>query len=262
MTYLLKTKRQRGRDTRLFFIVCGLVILIFLAYKPLSRVLVFIGGPIWNASQALRATKETLWSTLSSKKDLLLAHQTLEQNVDQFTEIVAEVSMLREENAGLKDMLGRTPTKKRLLSAVLGNPAQTPYDTLLIDVGSTYGVTSGAKVSVRESVIGTVTEVTPKWSRVRLLSSPNEEHVVIIGKTKVTALATGRGSGNFDARLPRELDVSINDTVTFPELNKQVLAVVEAIEVTPNDSFQRILFKSPINIAEIRFVEVDMNIDR
>mgnify|MGYP001559035202 CR=1 FL=1 len=82
------------------------------------------------------------------------------------------------------------------------------------------------------------------------------------GKTKVTALATGRGSGNFDARLPRELDVSINDTVTFPELNKQVLAVVEAIEVTPNDSFQRILFKSPINIAEIRFVEVDMNIDR
>jgi cell shape-determining protein MreC len=263
MTYLLKSKRGNTPHTKISWavflsIVCILILLKVVGYTPFSRLFVAIGAPFWNITQSVTDSVSSAISLVHSKQSLVENQNLLESKIAIQNGDIAELTVLRDENATLKEMLGRVPFKRALLSAVLSNPTRTPYDTLVIDAGKELGVVSGAKVSVREMVVGEIVEVTPTWSRVRLFSSPGEEHPVIIGKTKVTALATGLGAGNFDAKLPRELDVVSGDTVTFPELNKQVVGVVEAIEVTPNDSFQRILFKSPINLTETRFVEVEL----
>lgn len=267
MTYLLKSKRQHTPGPKSFWIVVFSVVCIFiifsvLGYMPISRVLITVGSPFWSISAAVTESLSSVVSLVRSKNDLIENQYILETRLGAVTQDVSMITILRDENASLKEILGRSSFKRTLISTVLSNPARTPYDTLVIDVGKKFGVVSEARVSVGGIVVGSISEVTPTWSRVRLFSSPGEEYPVIIGKTRVTSLASGLGAGNFDAKLPRELDVVSGDTVIFPEFDKQILGVVESVELTPNDSFQRILFKSPINLAEIRFVEVELDSNR
>jgi len=64
------------------------------------------------------------------------------------------------------------------------------------------------------------------------------------------------GGGNFEVKLPRGVDIREGDVISFPAINTQIVGVVEKIKVKAADPFQTILFKSPVNIYELRFVEI------
>lgn len=263
MIYLLKYKRQKNSGSRTLLVVgvvalAVLIIVRLFGFNSISRTLVFMGAPLWGISHSVSERLASLVLLVHTKESLIENQKALQTRIDVSYQDALQLNVLRDENASLKEMFGRSPFKRALLTAVLNNPTQTPYDTLVIDAGKNLGVISGAQVSVQGSVVGSIMEVAPTWSKVKLLSSPGEEHQVIIGKTRISALATGLGAGNFDARIPRELDVVSGDPVVFPELDKRSVGVVETIVVSANDSFQRILFKSLINLAETRFVEVDL----
>lgn len=263
MTYLLKTKRKYSSGSRLFLTLFVVVVALVLAvrifaYPLFSRALVFVGTPFWAVSESVGDFFSNALSIVSSKQHLIEVERDLRAQLKTVQEETLLVSVLREENAYLKELLGRSPFKRSLLAVVKRGSVSTPYDTFLIDVGKNFGVVSGARVSVGAMIVGEISEVAPTWSRVRLFSSPGEEHHVRIGKTGITATAVGLGLGNFDARIPREIDVVSGDVVVFAEIDKQVIGVVEVIDTTPNDSFQRVLFKSPINSAQVEFVEVEL----
>jgi hypothetical protein len=67
----------------------------------------------------------------------------------------------------------------------------------------------------------------------------------------------GRGGGNFEMILPRDLVVANEATVVLPGITPYVVAVVETILTDPRDSYQKALLASPINIFELNLVEVE-----
>ena len=68
-----------------------------------------------------------------------------------------------------------------------------------------------------------------------------------------------RGGGNFEMILPRDFILERGSVVTLPGIFPYVVAIVDTIISDPRDSFAKILLTSPINIQELKFVEVIIN---
>ena len=144
-----------------------------------------------------------------------------------------------------------------MLAAVLTRPPQTPYDVILIDVGSNASITSGSEVSLPEGpILGTVSEVFSKKAKVKLFSTSGEETNAILERGSVPVILVGRGGGNFKITLSRDITVEKGDRILSADVFSRLLAVVEDVSVNSTDSFKEILAKSPANLFSLRFVFV------
>ena len=173
---------------------------------------------------------------------------------------------LLAENENLKGMLGRKDAKaSTILAAILSKPNQSAYDTLVVDVGATQGIEEGSTVFALGNVpIGRVALVYQDSSKVTLFSSAGEKTQAIIslgygsgeaGKDIFIELV-GRGGGNFEMTMPKDFIIKKGDQAVLSGRNPYLLAVAEKIISDPRDPFVKVLLVSPVNVQELKFVEV------
>ncbi|MFA5934875.1 MAG: rod shape-determining protein MreC [Candidatus Paceibacterota bacterium] len=195
---------------------------------------------------------------LSSKKSLIKENEVLKEQISKGEKDRIIFDLVKKENEELKDILNRKSNKNNyVLGSVLIKPFLSPYDTLIIDVGSSDGIKIGSKVLADgNSFIGYVSEVYSNTSKVVLYSSYGEKIPVLIGQNNIEKEALGIGAGNFKVEMPRESDVKEGDTIIIPSVSSNIFGVVEKVQFKATDSFQNVLFKSPVNISELKWVEV------
>ena len=141
------------------------------------------------------------------------------------------------------------------LAVILAKPNQSPYDTLVIDVGTEQNLEVGDMVFAFGNVpIGRVSDVNQSSSKVVLFSSSGEKIQVLVGD--ISMEISGRGGGNFEMVLPRDIILQKGDSAILPGIMPYVVGIVETIISDPRDSFQKALLTSPVNIQELKFVEV------
>ena len=247
---------QKGRNILAGF---ALVLLIFFAlllkFSFLSSVLQTIGRPIWQSQIVSSGVIGDVRNFFSSRASLISENNSLKNQLNDLSAKVVVNDALSAENESLKELLGRTNKKNMLLAAVIERPNQSPYDTMVVDVGSSNNVAIGEQVFADSSLpIGTVTDVYGNSSRVILYSSPGQKVSVLLGAKNVKADATGQGGGNFIAKIPRGVPIQEGDRIIAPAITSAVFGQVSRIDLAPNDSFQTIYFNSPVNLNELRFV--------
>ena len=214
-----------------------------------------VGRPIWESQIVSSGIIGDIRGFFSSKASLISENNSLKNQLNDLSAKVAVNDSLAAENESLKVLLGRTNKKNVLLSAVIERPSQSPYDTMVVDVGSSNGVTVGEKVFVDTSLpIGSVSEIYSDSSRVTLYSSSGQKVNVLLGSKNIKAEALGQGGGNFIIKIPRGVAVSEGDRIIAPSISVAVFGTVSHIDLAPNDSFQTIYFNSPVNLNELRFV--------
>ena len=263
MNFLRRNNDFRGRlfSKYIFGFLILLVILIsafiFSGWK--SPVYSFASS-FWKIRNAFAGFVADNIEVFKSKSALSIENKNLRielRNIE--TERVLSDS-LKEENENLKSLLGRKKNDKELLSAILAKPDFSPYDTIIIDVGTSDGVSVGdrAKSSDGMTFIGYVSEVFDFESKVTLYSSPGEKVRILIGRNYVMKEALGIGGGNFTLELPREFDVSEGDPVVIPSISPNIFGIIEKIEFKESDPYETVLFKSPVNLSELKWVIVTL----
>jgi cell shape-determining protein MreC len=231
--------------------------LSFFSRPDISSVAHRIAYPVWVVQFSIRSGADASLAFIRSKQSLAEENSRLVRTVATTESLRLENVILRDENESLRTMLGRSSPSHSAIASVLVRPAISPYDTLVIDVGRSAGVLSGNLVLSEAGVaIGTITESKERTSVVTLFSSPGLETQVFIGPRSLSAIALGRGGGNFQVHLPRGVEIEEGDIITMPGINPRVFAVAEKVIDAPADPMQTILFKNPVNFSEIRFVEV------
>jgi len=246
---------------RIVFGAVGLVIVILLTYGIFPRffpaLFSAIGLPMWKTENSIATNGSGVWGYFASKRSLLEENTQLkEQNALLSNQLLGYTTLL-EENTQLKEALGRAPEGKAILAAVLKRPPLTAYDTMIVDVGEKDGVTLGDKVVIGgNNVIGDVAEVESLTSKVRLYSSNGIHTDVELGSTTIPTVAVGRGGGNFEATVPRDASVHQGDLITLPGARLQILGIVEDKTIDPARAFQTILFRTPFNMSEIKWLEI------
>ena len=239
----------------LIALIAGVVALFFPSFFPSGAHAV--GKPLWQGNHAATLSLSDFFGLLHSKRELILQNRALSASLDEANTQLATLALVTAENTSLKSLLGREDSSKSLVAAVLARPNVSPYDTLLIDAGSAEGVSEGDIVYVAGNVaLGRIERVHTHTALAALFSTPGTKTVVQVGSAHLQVEATGKGGGNFEARLPRETAIMIGDSINIPGINPLLFATVEHIESEPSDPFQVIYFKNPVNLHEIQFVQL------
>ena len=262
MNFRLKNKNYliREHNNRNVFIpvVVALFFIIIFSLSWTRNILFKVGTPLWTIKNSISSLFLSNVGVLKSKTNLLDENNKLKEQVLVKNKEQALFDLIKKENEDLKNIFDRSKTnQKLLLGTVLVKPFLSTYDTLVIDVGVLDGVKINDRVLADGNIyIGYISEVYEDASKVILYSSPGEKVKVLIGDNNIEKEALGLGSGNFMVETPREIDVKEGDSIVIPSISTNIFGIVEKIEFKESNSFQNILFKNPINIAELKWVEV------
>ncbi len=264
MNYLLKNNRKPKDKQWRFKIVFA--VLIFATIFFISRTALFkgfinkIAMPFWKFDNYTVEKFSSIFSIVNSKSSLISENQTLKEELNKANADLSAQKVIQKENDDLKSLLGRNDVKKNIiLAAVLVKPSISPFDVIIIDIGNDKDVKKGDKVLYQNTlVIGEVEEVYTDSSKVKLYSSPGEKILALIGPKSVQVEAEGIGGGNFIAKLPRDIEVNEGDAAVVPSISTSVFGFAQKIEINPAESFQKIIFKIPVNLSELKWVEVEV----
>ncbi|OGD68022.1 hypothetical protein A2811_02960 [Candidatus Campbellbacteria bacterium RIFCSPHIGHO2_01_FULL_34_10] len=105
-------------------------------------------------------------------------------------------------------------------------------------------------------MVGEIAEASKNNSTVKFYSSFKEEVSVMVGLYNIEATAVGRGAGNFEIKLPRDIDIKVDDPIFIAGTEARVLGNVSEIIFDPKDPFQLVLIKSPVNLFELKWVQI------
>lgn len=261
MSYLLNKKARRNKVIRYAALLALAAILVFAgAFSKLSFVSHAVFRPALYFINGAGTKISSLASYFSSKKSLYMENENLKWKLYQQEAKMANYDSVMDENLKLKEILLRGGERGDLMLAnILSKPDQSLYDTFIVDVGSRHGISSRQRVFALGNIpIGRVAEVYYNSAKVVLYSSPGEETGVVISGSDVFVQAVGRGGGNFEIVLPRDFILEKGAEIVLPGNFPYVLGVVGTVLSDPRDSYLKALLKSPVNIFELKFVEVEV----
>ena len=262
MNYLLDKKIKRKKFFYIVFFVVILLVLFYfrsgiwsgLAYGShrLFRPILIFGN---NLGQKFSG----VGSYFVSKNSLYKESENLKLELGKTKARMSNYDSLLDENVNLKETLGRKSENRNIvLAAVLSKPNQSPYDTLIIDRGIKQSIEIGNTVFALGNVpIGRISDIYPGSSKVVLFSNPGEKIQGVVSGGDIFVEIIGRGGGNFEMILPRDLVLTKGNQVVLPGITPYVLGIVETILSDPRDPFIKALLVSPVNIQELKFVEVE-----
>ena len=196
-----------------------------------------------------------------SKSSLDHQNKNLKSQLSEQEARTANYNSILAENIDLKEILNRKDPKINMtLAAILAKPHQSPYDTLIIDAGIKQGIQVNDMVFGLGNVpIGVVAETYPNSSKVVLFSNSGRKTQVVISGKNIFMELVGRGGGNFEMIIQRDLAITKGEEVVLPGIVPYVVAKVETIISDPRDPFVKALLTSPVNIQELKFVEIEIN---
>jgi len=193
----------------------------------------------------------------ASKRALIAKVGELEQAIEAYKVSNEQTALLQKENEQLKAELGRMVDTKGVIARVLVTPERSFYDTMILDAGEDEGIQVGQIAYAFDSVaIGTVASVQNRRATVQLFSAPERETAGTAEGSEVAITLIGRGVGEFEVRMPRDVHFSIGELISYQSIDTAVLAKIEKIVTDPRDPFQRLLAKAPVNLAALKFVVV------
>ncbi|PCI19546.1 hypothetical protein COB64_03725 [Candidatus Wolfebacteria bacterium] len=261
---ILSNRKSAQRKKRTIAIAIGvLVILVILSrfsfFSPLSSVFHAITLPLWKAKISITDTVRGVTSSFASKRSLVEENELLRERLNEFEISFQYNDVIVEENKKLKELFNRSNENEEDLTvaSILTKPNQSPYGTLIIDIGSDSGVEVGDYIIARGNVVlGEIKDVFSNSSRVTLFSKSGNEIEGILSEFDIFVTLTGKGSGNFEFTIPRDIEIIDGLEVIIPSINSYLIADVRNIVRDPRDPLQKIVLASPVNIQELRFVQV------
>ncbi|GAB4299689.1 MAG: rod shape-determining protein MreC [Desulfuromonadia bacterium] len=259
---------------RRYLVVLFLLLAAFLVFAVSLRGIyqgTIIDRAIFSLLSPLQRTVSSAGRTFLSLRDDYLDLVSVRQENDRFRERLKEMtlqeSVAREairENERLTRLL---EMKKRLspptiTASVIGEDGYPWFRTIMIDRGSSSGVTDGAAVIAASGIVGQVVRVSPESARVLLFTDPASSVAGVIQRTRARGVVKGKGGGRASVEFTlREDDVTVGDLVVTSGVGgifPKGLPIGEVTVVRKGEYgiFQNIEIHPSVNLARLEEVLV------
>jgi cell shape-determining protein MreC len=218
----------------------------------------FIGRPIWSTEKMMTDSLYNINYLVRSKSSISNENHNLIDEILALRLTMSDYQILKKENDDLKELIGRLPTKNNfILGNILTKPNHSPYDTIVIDIGSSDGIKEGNLVYANGNIpIGNIGKVYDKTSLVILYSNPGQKTEGFMNGTNASVLLTGRGGGNFEMIIPVDLTAEKGTIIFLPGNNSEVLGIVDEIISRSSDPFKKVILSSPVNVQNLKWIQV------
>lgn len=260
MNYRLRSsepakRRLKGPLIALALLAAALIAVRVFAPGFASKTLLSVFAPVWKGGNAALDAGMAAEGLAKSKRSLIEENASLRRELEAARLELSAARVLEAENAELRAALGVAGAEKGTVAAVLAKPPVSPYDTIILEVPAGAAIAAGSPIYANEWVLlGEVAEVHGSRIVGRLYSTAGVETNAVIERTQSPHKAVGVGGGNFELRVPREVDVSVGDRLMSPGLSQKLLGEVRQIESGQSDSFKLALVRSPVNIFQLKWV--------
>lgn len=256
MSYLPRN-RSRLPFAKSALFVGGLFVAGLLIFSLLDGALLSVVSPLWKGENLAASKLSFVSNFFRSKNSLIKENAELRTSIAALELEIASRFSASENREAVLELIGRRVETGGVLATALVVPPQTPYDTLIVDAGSDEGVVLNSQVLMPEGpILGTVSEVYSRTSKVKLYSSPGEKTAALLERHGIPVTLEGAGGGNFRIVLPREVEVMEGDRILSADVSSELLAVVGQVGMAPTDSFKEVLARSPINIFTLHYILV------
>lgn len=223
---------------------------------PLERLSQRILPNFWRSSDNASASLLSIPAYFRGVHALTLERDALKQELEASRAAVLDRNLLYEENLMLKETMGRLAQPNVLLAAVLVRPPETPYDTLILDVGQLEQVAVGDRVTAQGAMrIGEIEEVYAHTARVRLYSAPGLSHDAFL-RGSVPIRVEGQGGGSLRAEVPHDAEAKVGDLVSLPGIEPNFSLMVEHVDEGRGDSAATVYLRLSANPFSLRYAEV------
>ncbi len=263
MIHQFLDKRQILRRKKFIRIIIILGLLLLISFSGVLPFIVsffnYVGQPIWEAkkvivdkSNNLSYLTRTRSSLLEENKKLLVENSNLEISMINY-------QILEKENKDLKELFNRVPNPSNLiLASILVKPSNSPYDTMIIDVGLDNGIKKDSKVYVNGNIpVGIISKVYSRTSLVELYSNPGKITAGIINNLNINVDLIGRGGSNFEMSVPFGLAIPNGTMVNLPGIKSEVVAIVDKEIIDEANPNRKIILRAPVNIQNQEWVQVE-----
>jgi cell shape-determining protein MreC len=265
MIHKLRDKKQIARNKRIIQTIVWVLIFILLVWAGLfiwsGKIFTKIGRPVWlfkNKTTEIVANSEYI---IRTKKSVFNENTRLIQENTDLKNMAIDYQILKKENEQLRELFGRIPVNyKFILGTILTKPNRSPYDTIIIDIGSNVSINVGDEVFANsQTPIGRVSVVYDNTSLVALYSNPGQKTEALLDGSNASVELVGRGGGNFEMIVPIDLLSEKGTLVLSPRSSTEILAVIEKIISIPTDPVKKVILSSPVNIQNLKWVQVKKN---
>ncbi len=213
----------------------------------------FVFGPIIESRIYVTDFFHKLELLVTPKEDLEKKLIEKEEEIKRIRASSFYVEELERENNELKAVFERNENTTALLSRVTLKPNFSPYDNLVVDLGSDDNVQIGDLAMTPSGVyIGDVKEVFDHQSRVEIFSSSGRELVARINEQDIKMY--GRGGGNFIANVPNDFTVRKGDLVEIAYYDNSLISYVEDIEGIEAEAEKKLMMKMPVSIYDLEWI--------
>ena len=179
----------------------GVMTLFAPVMKPVSRVSGFV---------------EDVWENYINLVQVRRENLQLHGEIRALNDRIAQAEEAFQENRRLQQLMGMKGHLKQQTMAVrvIGEDVSSWYRTLLIDHGSTSGITEGMPVVAASGVVGQIIKVAPASARVLLLTDRASSIAATVQRSRARGVVKGKADGYCSLDFAtRDEDIKIGDLV-------------------------------------------------
>lgn len=253
----LATRNAVFRDRRL---ISGVLFVLAASFFVLVRfvapdTLISATAPLARTSAAVTGATGSFFSSFTERARLVSERDNLQHEVDALS---ARERALMEELSDMRRLLGtRTTAHTEIPAAVLMRPPVSPYDTFVVNAGTTDRVAVGAYVSGPDGVpVGTVSEVEARSARVVLFSASGRETEGWAGEERIPITLIGEGAGAFSATIPQGTTLVVGDVVIVPGFLSAPIGTIRAIKSDPSSPTSEVMITPFVNPFSMAWVTI------
>ena len=240
-----------------------------LFFKKVLQFNLSLAKPAFSLKNQAVSFGQNIKGYFQTKKNLSDSNRLLEEENSELTAEVLKLKVLEKENSELLNLLGRKPESDFLIASILYRPPMSNFDTFIVDVGLKQGIQKGMRVmAYNDIILGEVEEVFESFSKIKLYSyygtqinvflkpfaqpSPSE----LEGSSGLSVMARAKGGENFEITLAKDIKVELGDKILTADLRPFILGEVQKIIKNESEPFQKIYFRYPLNLNELRYVYI------
>jgi rod shape-determining protein MreC len=259
----LLVRHKRFLLTAVFLLAVFLVYALNLRNKehanPVERSVMTLTAPIAEGGTAVTGAVDTIWSDYIDLLEVRQENVKLRKTVQRLNERVVAGNEAVMANARLKALLDLKGTLNTpsLAVSVIGEDSSAWFKTLVVDRGSSDGLTEGMPVLAAGGVVGRLVKVAPNSSRVLLLTDHASAIAALVQRSRARGVVRGAGGGRCSMEFTvKEDDVKVGDAVVSSGIGgvfPKGLPIGEVTMVKKGEYgvFQTIEVRPTVNIANL-----------
>ncbi|MFW8601209.1 rod shape-determining protein MreC [Desulfobacterota bacterium M19] len=268
----MRRKKKPSQPVKLVLIIAVLIpLILYVALTSIGRqefnmphrLALEVMGPVQGTFTKSMSFVSSIWRHYISLTEVAVDNDRLRREIDKYRQKNAEFREAAALNGQLQKLLDLDKRLKlpTVTARIVGRDPSLWFKTLIIDKGSTSGISAGMAAVTPDGVAGQVINTSPHYAKIMAATDPNSAIDAIVQNNRLQGIIKGDGRNYRLRYVLKNSVVKINDTIitsgmggVFPK--GLVIGTVSNFLRARRGMFLQIKVKPSVNFHHLEYLTI------